>query len=94
MRRWATFHEREAERYAGLICSQQRISTEDLSAILAVDLELDHFGESPSDVYCETSDHNFLLRIDENVIALGRHHQLAEQYRSARLWTIVDERSR
>jgi len=86
LRRWALFHEREAERYAELVCGQQHIPRENLPLMISLARGDDRDSTEPPPIISMTiNGREFDFRRDD-VLSLNQHRQQAAAYRKALHW--------
>ena len=86
LRRWAVFHEREAERYAELVCGQQNISREKLELLISLARGDDRDStEPPPVISIVVNGREFGFRRDD-LISLNEHRKQAAAYRKALHW--------
>jgi hypothetical protein len=86
LRRWAVFHEREAERYAELVFSQQDLPRGSLELLISLARGDDRDSTEPPDVLTIIVDgREFDFRRD-HVLSLHQHREQAAAYRKALHW--------
>jgi hypothetical protein len=87
LRRWAVFHEREAERYAELACGQQHIPRENLELMISLARGDDRDStEPPPVITLIINGREFDFRRDY-LLSLNEHRQQAAAYRKALHWS-------
>jgi len=85
-RRWAVFHEREAERYAELVCGKENVSRENLELMISLARGDDRDStEPPAVLSVIVNGREFDFRRDD-VLSLNKHRQQAAAYRKALHW--------
>ena len=87
LRRSVAFHEREAEKYAGLIIKEQGISRDKLDFFERTLRYL----EQGDTLYMTCEDGNIEFSCDERFLSFLRHRDLAVIYRNSRPWMFVEE---
>ncbi|MBC7853012.1 MAG: hypothetical protein IAF94_06215 [Pirellulaceae bacterium] len=86
LRRWAVFHEREAERYAELVLGQQDVPRESLELLISLARGDDRDStELPDVITIIINGREFYCRRD-HLISLNEHRQQAAAYRLALHW--------
>jgi len=86
LRRWAVFHEREAERYAELLFGQQTIPRENLELLISLARGDDRDStEPPPIISIIIKGRGFDFERDQ-LISLNEHRKQAAAYRKALHW--------
>ena len=86
LRRWAVFHEREAERYAELVFGEQNALREKLELLISLARGDDRDSTEPPEVICMIIHGREFGFSRDHLLSLNQHRQQAAAYRQALRW--------